>query len=95
MGVVPFGAPRRRALPIGRGPYREIVVFLPTEAPDGATALQTARTMSAALGAGRAEIGVDALTGAAEVRLYYDPNLYAAALDYAAHHGLYCEIDRR
>lgn len=50
---------------------REIVVYLPVEG-NAEPPLALANEMAATIGAGRAEIGVDALTGGVEVRVYYD-----------------------
>jgi hypothetical protein len=81
--------------PTGRESYREILVFLPDDAPDGTTPLETAHALTAAVGVGRAVIGADALTGAVEVRFYYDPMLFQATRAYAREQGIVCEIDRR
>ena len=58
-----------------RGPY-EIVVFI---APDNDGPLSLARQLRETVSAGRAEIGIDALTGGVEVRFYYEPQVLAAA----------------
>jgi len=76
-------------------PYREILVFLADDSPTGATPLQSAHALVEALGVGRAVIGTDALTGAVEIRFYYDPSLLAAARDFARLHGIPCEIECR
>lgn len=73
---------------------REILVFLPN-ADAAHPPLATAREMVATLGVGRAEIGVDALTGGVEVRLYFDPSVLVAVRDYARATSLPIEVDVR
>jgi hypothetical protein len=74
----------RRTLP------REIVVFFPNENEQPPMTL--ARALMEALHVGRAEIGVDALTGGVEVRLYYDPAVLEAARAWLDNSGVVHDI---
>lgn len=61
---------------------REIVVFISYE--NERPPAELAQEMVRALGIGRAELGVDLLTAACEVRLYYDPVVAAGVMAWLA-----------
>ena len=75
--------------------FREIVVFLPDEGAGYPAPVETARALTTFLGVGRADLGVDALTGAVELRLHDDPTLYYAARNYLQGANVLFEIERR
>jgi hypothetical protein len=56
---------------------KEMVLFLPSETGQPPRAL--AAELTAALPAGRTEVGIDLLSGGVEIRLYYDLAVLAQA----------------
>ena len=68
------------------------MVFLPLGEGDTALPIDTARALAAHLRVGRAEVGLDALTGGVEVRFYFDPALVEAAKRWLKQRGVIFDV---
>ncbi len=76
----------------GRG-STEVLVYLPFA--NIAPPTDLARELIGAVNTGRAEVGVDLLTGGVEIRFFYAPGLVAFVQDWAKKRGATVEVEER